>query len=196
MSRTFVFAEWLYEIVKLHFFWVVYIFKGFVVAGVFPSVAAVYATIRHWQLKRESRSVSELFKQYYEENFKVANIFGWMFLSATAILVLNFLYIPLYPETVRMIMYAVILFLALLLLIGWIYVFPIVVHYKLPISSLFVAILKAGFASLTGMIMQILFACIFILIVYKLPAFFVLFGIIPLSLVQIAISLNVFDKLK
>lgn len=196
MSRALVFAEWLYEILKLHFLWMIYIIRGIIVAGIFPATAAMYAVVRHWQLKREPKPISELFKQFYHENFKIANQLGWLFLLASFALISNFLYIPTYPEKFRVVMYAIILSLAVFLLILWIYVFPVIVHYKLSVANLFTVMLKAGFVSLSGIIMQVLFVGIFLTIVYNLPALFVLFGITPLALVQVAVSINVFNKIK
>jgi|SRR5690625_393200 len=196
MSRAFIFAEWLLEILKLHFLWIGYTFRGLVVAGLFPATAAVYAVVRHWQLKREARPTAVLFKQYYKENFKTSNALGWMFFVITGIIVVNFLYIPNYPEKMRLVMYGVIFFFAFLLAIAWIYVFPVIVHYDLSIPELFTVTLRSGFISLSGLIMQLLFAGIIVMLIYKLPALFVLFGVVPLSLVQVAVSINVFDKLK
>src|SRR5690625_7032563 len=74
-------------------------------------------------------------------------------------------------------MYGVIFFFAFLLAIAWIYVFPVIVHYDLSIPELFTVTLRSGFISLSGLIMQLLFAGIIVMLIYKLPALFVVFGV-------------------
>lgn len=196
MERTLVFADWLLELLQLHFLWIVYIFRGWIVGGIFPSTAAVYAVIRHWLSKKEPQSLSKLFKQYYMENFKVANILGWTFLSVTFITVMNFLYLPYYPGGLRMIMYSIIISFILIILVGWIYLFPIIVHYHLSISNYFIVIIKQGFTSILGTIMQLLFLGIYLYCVYTLPALLLLFGIVPFVLVQMAVNINIFQESK
>lgn len=79
MSKTVKLTDWIFEIFSLQILWIIHIFKGFIVLGIFPSIAAVFAVVRHWLLKREVESLSYIFKQYYKENFKTANILGWFF---------------------------------------------------------------------------------------------------------------------
>lgn len=48
MNRVLVFAEWLLELLKLHAYWIVYLFKGAIIFGVFPATAAMYGIVRQW----------------------------------------------------------------------------------------------------------------------------------------------------
>lgn len=196
MGRTLFFTDWLLEILKLHFFWILYLLRGWVIAGIFPSTAAMYAVVRHWLMKKEAGTLSHLYKQYYQENFKAANILGWMFFVVTCIIAINIYYLPYYSEGMRLVMYPILLFFAVIVFIGWLYVFPTIVHYAFSISNYFVVILRMGFASLSGIIMQVFILGIFILGVYILPSVLVIFGITPLVLVQMAISYNIFQKLR
>lgn len=195
MSKTVKLTDWIFEILNLQFLWIIYLFKGFIIMGIFPSTAAVFAVIRHWLMKKEDTSISLLFKQYYKENFKLANKLGWFFFFVTLIVTVNFIYTPYYPQQIRMIMYAAIVFMSILLFIAWVYLFPAIVHYKLSIYELFLVILKAGFSSLIGVIMQVISAAIIIFILWKLPAMLLLFGIIPFAFTQTAVSMKVFYEL-
>src|SRR5690625_7867515 len=103
MFKAFIFDELLLEILKLHFLWIGYIFRGLVVAGLFPATAAVYAVVRHWQLKREARPTAVLFKQYYEDNFKTSNALGWMCFVIAGVIGVDFLYIANYAEKMRLV---------------------------------------------------------------------------------------------
>lgn len=196
MQRTLVFTDWLLEILKLHFYWVVYLFRGGIILGIFPATAAMYAVIRHWQMKeQEPPSLADLYKQYYEENYWAANILGWMFCAVTSVIAANFYFLPYYPETLRLFMYPVIISFTFILLIGWLYMFPAVVHFTMPVASYFAVIIKLGFTSFPGVIMQVFFLGIYLTAIYMLPALLILFGIVPLVFVQMAVTFNIFQKL-
>lgn len=64
----------------------------------------------------------------------------------------------------------------------------------MPIHQLFAMILKVDFSSFSGVIMQVFIVGIFLMVIYIAPAFLVLFGVTPLALVQMSISMNVFEK--
>ncbi|MCT1901309.1 YesL family protein [Oceanobacillus sojae] len=195
MSKTVKLTDWIFEIFSLQILWITHIFKGFIVLGIFPSIAAVFAVVRHWLLKREVESLYNIFKQYYKENFKTANILGWFFSSITFIVIMNFIYTAYYPEQIQIIMYAAVIFMAIILLIVWAYLFPAIVHYKLSVYELFLVVLKAGFSSLKGIIFQLISAVIIFVIIFKLPGLVLIFGIIPFAFTQTAISIKVFHEL-
>lgn len=196
MSKTAKITDLLYEILRLQFYWIIYIFRGGIVAGIFPSTAAVFAIIRSQLLKKEDESLSKLFRLFYCENFKVANILGGSFALVTGVIIINFFYIPYYPESMRVSMYAIIVFMSFLLLIVWIYLFPTIVHFKLSISKLFLVILKTGFSSLFGTIIQIIVLGLLSLFMFRFPVFIFMFGIIPFALVQMLVSIHLFGNLE
>lgn len=72
-------VNFIYMVFCLHIQWLLHVVKGFIIAGIFPSTAAVYAVIRDLLLKKEIDSLSYTFSNYYSHNFKVANILGWLF---------------------------------------------------------------------------------------------------------------------
>jgi len=192
MAKTIKITDWIFEIFNLHIQWIKYTFKGLIILGLFPSTAAVFAVIRYWLLKRETESLAKLFRQYYYDNYKVANVLGWFFLFISFIVLLNFFYIPYYPENFKTVMYAIIVFMSIILLITWTFLFPAIVHYKLPHHQLFLVILKSGFSSIGGIMTPIISTGIFIVIILKLPALLLFFGITPLALVQETVSIKIF----
>lgn len=194
MSKTAKITDWIFELFHLHFQWIIYTLRGFIIAGLFPSIAAIFAVIRHWLLKGKTEMLSKLFKQYYNENFKVANIFGWSILLITIAIITNFLYTPYYPESIQLIMYTALIFMSVILFIIWVYLFPTIVHFKLSNQELFLVMLKAGFSSVLGLGLQILFIGILLLIIFRLPALLLFFGFTPLAFFQMLVSIKIFNK--
>src|SRR5699024_4798911 len=116
MAKTIKITDWIFEIFNLHIQWIKYTFKGLIILGLFPSTAAVFAVIRYWLLKRETESLAKLFRQYYYDNYKVANVLGWFFLFISFIVLLNFFYIPYYTENFKKVMYAIFVFMCIIFL--------------------------------------------------------------------------------
>ncbi|ADU30540.1 YesL family protein [Evansella cellulosilytica] len=196
MKKIFAFAEWLLELLKLHFYWIVFILRGAIILGLFPATAALYGVIRHWIRESDYEDQLQLFKRLYKENFKVANIYGWIFTAISGIIILNFLYIPLYSEdVVKITMYTVIIFFIIILTIFWLYLFPVIIHYRLPIRDYFAAIIQVGISSPLAIIMQLMLLGIYSMLIYHLPPLIILFGIIPFALTQVAISNNIVNKI-
>ncbi|WP_052400600.1 YesL family protein [Oceanobacillus jeddahense] len=195
MSKMVKLTNWIFEILSLHMFWLIYIFKGFIILGIFPSTAAVFAVIRNWLLNGESKSIPMLFKQYYKENFKISNILGWFLTILTFTVIVNFIYTPYYLEQIQIIMYTAIILMSILLFISWGYLFPAIVHYRLAVYELFLVVLKAGFSSLKGMVIQVISVLILFLLILKLPGLLLVFGVVPLAFMQMVISMKVFYEL-
>lgn len=194
MSKTVKFTDWLYEILTLHFRWVVYLFKGFIVLGFFPATSAVFAVVRDRILNKDIASLPQAFKQYYHENFRTANILGWLFTFITSIIIINLFLIPYYPLALHIPMYAIIAFTSFILVISWIYLFPTIVHFQLPIKELFLVILKTGFSSIPAIVIQIIAMMIILLISLRFLGFFILFGVTPYALIQMSFSLRLFKR--
>ncbi|MCM3478488.1 YesL family protein [Caldibacillus thermoamylovorans] len=187
-------VNFIYMVFCLHIQWLLHVVKGFIIVGIFPSTAAVYAVIRDLLLKKEIDSLSYTFSNYYSHNFKVANILGWLFFAFSGAVILNFMYIPYYPESIRIFMYGMIVFLAVILMVAWFYLFPSVVHFDFPVHIYIIGSLKTGFSSLFGLLLHIMTICIFVITLLKFPAIYFFFGITPLAFAQMSISLYGFNK--
>lgn len=196
MNRVLNAAEWLWEVLVLQGFWTLYILRGAVFLGFFPATAAVYAVVRRWQRKSTEENTAVLFKLYYSEHFKTANKLGWAFLVITAVIVMNFLFIPVYGyEWVRVGMYALLIFLVFIMLILWVFLFPVLVHFDIEKDIMYALVmLRTGLSSLSGVILQMLFCGIFIMAVYFLPPLLIVFGVIPLAILQLAVTFNIYRE--
>ncbi|SDZ11530.1 Uncharacterized membrane protein YesL [Evansella caseinilytica] len=195
MTRIAGLLEWLTNILTLHFWWVLYLLRGAVVLGVFPATAAVFAVIRYWLRKEDDEAVSVLFKRYYRENFRTANILGWALAIISLIIVVNWLFLPYYTNPVlKTVMYAIVILFSFFVIVIWLYLFPVLVHYDLPLQNYLFIIFKTAAASFLSIIMQLLLIGIYVGIVYYLPPVAVLFGITFAAVAQMAISHNIFRQ--
>ncbi|RKL66963.1 hypothetical protein CR203_14150 [Salipaludibacillus neizhouensis] len=196
MNRIITMAEWLYELLVLQALWIIYIFRGILIMGFFPATAAVYAITRNWIRKSEKLDTIKTFKEYYHEYFRNSNILGWSFLLISGIVMMNFLYIPYYSENaLRIGMYGLLIFLGLILLSLWSFLFPVLVHFDIKRTRDYaLAMVKTALYSPLGLILQLLLIGIYSMCIYLLPPLIIVFGVIPLALIQLGVTLNIFRE--
>ncbi|MBM7579653.1 YesL family protein [Jeotgalibacillus terrae] len=190
-------TKWLWNLLILHALWIAFSLRGGILLGVFPSTSAVYAVVRDWQLKGGEVDMFRSFKRSYSSLFKTSNALGWTILVLTFISAINFLYIPIYSsEWLRLTMYAVLFFIMFILIILWMFLFPVLVHYQFTKKIAYsIEVVKTGFLSVWGLILQLLFTGLYLLTVYYLPPLMIVLGIIPLAILQTIVTLNIFrDK--
>lgn len=194
MKRFIGFAEWLWELLVLQGIWLLYILKGFILLGLFPSTTAVYAVVRTWIRKQTEESTVVLFRQYYKEHFRQANMLGWSFLVISAIIFINFMFIPMYGfDWLRVGMYGLLIFMSFIMLTLWVFLFPVLVHFEIKKSTSYALVMvKTALMAPSGLILQLLFSGVYTMLVYFLPPLIIVFGIIPLALIQMAVTLNIY----
>lgn len=127
---------WIWELLKLHFYWIIYIFRGGVILGLFPSTAALYAVARRWVKGEKKEEPFRMYKQFYRENFKVANILGCIILFMSVDIYLNLMILPNIDMPILIVfMYGIIIFILIITSLFWIYLFPIIVNFSLPLYN-------------------------------------------------------------
>ena len=88
---------WLYNLILLHFLTLLSVIKGFILLGVFPSLASSFYILYRWINNGEyDLSLIHEFNTYYKKCFKKANQLGWSMTGIGLLLVVEKL---LDPET-------------------------------------------------------------------------------------------------
>ncbi|GAA3227909.1 YesL family protein [Nonomuraea helvata] len=73
-------------LLKLHLLWVVWSLAGGIVLGVFPATAAVYGVVRGEFLRS---STPREFRRLWRQEFRTANVVGYVFATAWAVLLME-----------------------------------------------------------------------------------------------------------
>ncbi|MEV1176360.1 DUF624 domain-containing protein [Nonomuraea sp. NPDC049784] len=77
-------------LLKLHLLWVVWGLAGGIVLGVFPATAAVYGVVRGEFLQSAQPSMGPReFRRIWRQEFRTANVVGYVFATAWAVLLLD-----------------------------------------------------------------------------------------------------------
>lgn len=186
-------AEGLWEIIKIQFICYLYMLRGGILLGIFPAIAAVYALIRQYLIHGSYQSIHSSMKKYFKENFKTANILGWVLTIFTILTYWNWYLIPqLTHDVIKMSLYGVLVIFGLLIIIVWIYFLPIIVHFKWDTFACLHASIAIGFHHLSHTVLQFLLVILIYFLSFQIIQLSI-FGLFPiLAFVQMYICQHIF----
>ncbi|MBM7570683.1 YesL family protein [Aquibacillus albus] len=122
--------KWITRLAALNLLWIGYSLIGLLVGGVFPATVAALGLSRKW-INGENEVKSWMtFKQIYRQEFKVANLIGWILTLVGLVLYLNYRLIAASEGEIMIIIpfafYLLLFFYSLIV----IWVFPLLAHYQ------------------------------------------------------------------
>lgn len=119
----------LFQLMQLNLLWIVYVLRGFVIFGLYPATVALFSVIRQLD-KRKDANVSQLFRSYFHQEFKLSNSIGLPTLLLGYLLLVCYQFLA----AVRLPMYVtvryIVLMALLILIVHTTYLFPIISHYN------------------------------------------------------------------
>lgn len=134
MSVYMTIGEWIFKILLLNFYWFIFSLLGLFVLGLFPSTAALFATIRQDIKSGEDIKLFRNFFHYYKQEFMKANILGYILLVSVVILLFNLQVIGYMDASIlnSTLMVMTYILLAIIALVS-VFIVPIYVHYDFSI---------------------------------------------------------------
>lgn len=125
-------SNWIMRLAYINFLWIVFSIAGLVVFGFFPATAAMFAVIRNLIIHNDDRSIFKTFWKSYKSEFMQANIIGYFMFIVTYLLYINFMFIQAMDSGFMTTIILVIFFtFGIIFAVVFLYVFPVLVHYKL-----------------------------------------------------------------
>lgn len=195
MRKLFDLVDRMWELLVLNFIWIVYMFRGAIILGFFPATAAVYGVLRHWNKNGMDQKTLSLFKQFYRENFKNANVLGWLLSVLSAMVFLNWYLLPsITSPAIKIIIYGIIIPFSIFLILMWTYLFPILVHFELRWINYLIVIFKFSVTYFSYTVLQLALIVLYGMVFAQFPIFMMLFGFTIIALGQVAICSHIFEK--
>lgn len=115
--------------------WLGFTFLGLGILGFFPATVAMFSVVRQWVAGEKEIDVFPLFWETYRQEFKQANMIGYILLVIGYILVMEFRILSGTGELVYFIASFGVLALLGLYFILLLYIFPVFVHFNLKIKE-------------------------------------------------------------
>ncbi|MDX8045490.1 YesL family protein [Gracilibacillus sp. S3-1-1] len=187
--------RWITNLAFLNVLWVAFTILGLGILGIFPATTAALGVARKWLKGDHEIRIWPTFKQIYREEFKSANILGWILAVVGYLFFLNYQIIHLAEGDLPFIvpfLYYFILFLYITIVI---WVFPLLVHNYASIihqlkNALIIGITKIH---ITVTLILLLFSMMYFSL--EFPVLLVFFTFSLLALVWMWLSLRVFVKI-
>ncbi|KAF1341181.1 Membrane protein YesV [Bacillus subtilis] len=187
-------CEAVVKIAWLNGLWLLFTLLGGVLFGWAPSTAAMCAVIRKWLMGQKDVPIFSLFLDTYKKEFLKVNAIGLAFSALLLILSANYHYFSASTNWLSFAVTNCTLLAGLLYIIALMYVFPLYVHYQLPLRKYIPqALLFGAMRPLTTGCMLI--GCGFVLyLLYTLPGLIPFYGPCLFGLVLMFFALRGFQK--
>lgn len=130
-------SEWILRLFYVNLLWVVFLFPGLIVFGLFPSTAAMFAVVRKWVRGEPDIAVFKTFWQSYKAEFIKSNLIGLVLVLITYVFYIDFQFIQLSTNGVVRTLHIPLLIIFFLSALISLYVFPVFVHYDVKIFQVF-----------------------------------------------------------
>jgi len=122
--------QWITRLATINILWFIFSLRGFLVGGIFPATVAVLGVSRKLIMADTEVKIMSAFKQIYRQEFKNANILGWLLSVIGGLLYLNFKVIAESSGEILFVIpfafYLVIFFYVIVIL----WTFPLLAHYQ------------------------------------------------------------------
>ncbi|MCP3739475.1 YesL family protein [Rossellomorea sp. BNER] len=122
---------WLVKLVYVQLLFLLFTSLGFVLFGLFPASAALFAIVRQWLLGKHDVSLFRTFWNYFKEYFVQANVLGWFLSIASVAITFYFFMFREFENGWGTILVYLWFPITILLLLLWLFWLPVLVHYEI-----------------------------------------------------------------
>ncbi|MCY9196552.1 YesL family protein [Bacillus atrophaeus] len=169
-------CEAVVKIAWLNGLWLLFTLAGGIVFGWAPSTAAMFAVIRKWLMGQKDVPVFAAFLGAYKKEFLKVNVIGLTFMVLLFVLAANYHYFSASADWLSFMITSCTLIAGLIYMVALMYVFPLYVHYELPLLKyLFQAVLFGVMRPLTTACM-LLGSGFVLYLLYTLPGLIPFYG--------------------
>lgn len=185
--------SWITRLVILNLLWILFSVLGLIIVGVFPATVAALGVSRKWLMGNQDIKIWKSFKQIYREEFRNANISGWILAIIGGLLYTNYRLIDSVQGDISFIIPFAFYFVLFFYTIAILWIFPLIAHYRTKWlmhlkSSIIIGLSKIQYT-------LIIFLLIFLISYFSLkyPGILPFFSVSVASIGSMWISLSVFS---
>ena len=122
--------NWITRLAYINLLWILFSIMGLIIGGVFPATVAVLGVSRKWLLENEDIPVWKTFIKIYKQEFRSANIIGWLLTLIGIVFYINYKILLGIGNELWIVVPFSFYLLLFFYLIVIIWSFPLLVHYK------------------------------------------------------------------
>lgn len=176
-------GNYIFLFFQLQLYWVLFSLRGLIVGGIFPALSGV-VNILYLLFQEEDvfDNVWQTFKETYRENFKEANIVGYICTIALGVLYVDFRVNEAFLQSLILQFLLIVLTLIVVLTIQ--YTFTVLVRYEFNVKNIFKQAFFVSLSAPVSSIASLLGLVVMIWILQSIPLLSLFFGV-PLIMLPI-----------
>lgn len=136
------------------------------IVTIFPATAAMFGVIRQWKLKGDTTIFKNFFR-FFKENFKQSFIIGLVFFIFVAVIYIDIMFIGTLNPLMQKLLLGSVYLLGFIVLFTSIYLFPIMVHYKLTLIGVVKTSFLYSIRYLPTTILAFVFLALMLTMIYR-----------------------------
>ncbi|PPA70229.1 YesL family protein [Jeotgalibacillus proteolyticus] len=187
-------CEWIMRLAFVNILWIGFTLLGAVFLGIMPATVALFTVIRQWLMKREGVPVYALFWRTYKSEWLKSNKLGVLIYLGSLLLYLDFRFVFSVQGEMQMLLLIPFIVLLLLFMLILLYIFPVYVHFELPVGRLlhhaFLIAFAQPFCTFFMMVSTGAFAVVYIII----PTLAPFFGAVSIAVCLMASGMYGFQR--
>lgn len=187
--------EWIVRFVYINVLWIAFSLAGLLIAGFAPATASLFAVTRKWLNGHKDIAIFSYFLKSFKESFLQANLLFYLIAGLGYSLYFYGQIIQSFTGIIYIAAYTVWLSIIIVFLIILLYLFPVYVHFELPVLGYYKYALLIGVTSPVQTLLMIVNTGAIIVLFLFIPTFFPFFFGSVLSFTLMWIALQAFQKL-
>jgi len=129
--------EWIVKLAYVNFLWILFSVIGIGIFGIFPATIAMFAVVRQWLMGRTEIPIFKSFAVVFKKDFIKGNFLGFILSLVGFTFYLNFQLLGQANENAVQLFYYFLIPLAFMFILTVVYIFPVFVHYEIPLVHVF-----------------------------------------------------------
>lgn len=190
------FGETVMLLLYVNLLWVCFTLLGLIIFGFGPSTIAMFAVFRKWSMGESDVPVFKTFWGSFRSDFFKANALGVILLVLAYMLYVNLNFLELQGAWINVISRYILLMIAVIYVIMFIYIFPLYVHYENRFFSYFKKSILIAIYHPIRTIYAIAALLTLYYLFYVLPVFIFLIGPSLTSMVIMWIVYRTFQRIE
>ncbi|MGE6629214.1 YesL family protein [Bacillus sp. NPDC077027] len=188
-------CELLMKLAWLNMLWLLFTLLGGIILGFAPSTCAMLAVVRKWLRGEGDQPISPLFIKVYQKEWVKTNVLGMFFFIVFSILLFNYQVFSASSGIVSFIMIMCTFVSAVVFLAAFFYLFPLYVHYELPLKTYVQQALLCGIARPVTTLCLFISSAFIFYVLYTVPGLIPFYGGAFFALTIMFFTMRIFQRI-
>ncbi|TMW72280.1 YesL family protein [Alteribacter natronophilus] len=190
------FFEWFMNLAYLNILWLLFSLGGLVILGIAPATSALFSVVRQLLMEKGKVPVTKTYWHYYRKDFLKSNGLFYLFAAAAGIIAADLYFLSGFNHTLAFVTMAVLAVIGMVLLLGFIMLFPTFAHYELSFWRYIKHAVVIGLFRPLHIVLMVGTLVMMYYFMLFVPVLLLFFGMSLFALIVMSISYHIFNKIE